>query len=86
VSYAPKDRSKATADFNHGQYRRLLDMLDARLENREYLIGSFSLADISPASVLLFGTRLGATLEGHANVQNWLERCKARPAHGRAGD
>jgi glutathione S-transferase len=84
VSYAPKDRSKATADFNHGEYQRLLDLLDARLAGREYLIDGFTLADISPASVLLFVTLLGASTEGRTNVEAWLARCKARPARERA--
>jgi glutathione S-transferase len=86
VSYAPKDRSKATADYNHGEYQRLLDMLDARLAGRDYLLGDFSLVDVSPASVLLFATKLGATVEGRVNVEAWLARCKARPARERAGD
>jgi len=86
ISYAPKDRSKATADYNHGQYQRLLDMLDARLASREYLLGDFTLADISPASVLLFVTLLGASTEGRTNVDAWLARCRTRPARERAGD
>ena len=56
VSYAPDQRSKATADYNHGQLLRLLDVLDERLAAREHLLGSFSLADIPAAQALMFGT------------------------------
>jgi glutathione S-transferase len=83
VSYKPEQRSKATADYNHGQLVRLLDVLDARLQGRDYLLGAFSLADVPAASVLLFGTGLGVGLEGRTNVQAWLDRCRARPARAR---
>lgn len=83
VSYTPEQRSKATADYNHGQLLRLLDVLDARLAGRDYLLDTFSLADIPAASVLLFGTMLGVSVEGRANVEAWLARCRARPARAR---
>jgi glutathione S-transferase len=84
VSYKPADRSQATADYNHGQFLRLLDALDARLAGRDFILGDFSLADIPSAGALLSGTALGATLEGRKNVEAWLARCLARPACGRA--
>jgi GST-like protein len=84
VSYKPDQRSQATADYNHGQFRRLLDALDARLEGREHLLGQFSLADIPAAGVLMTGTALGVSLEGRANVEAWLARCRARPALARS--
>jgi glutathione S-transferase len=86
VSYAPADRSKATADYNHGQYRRLLDALEARLAGRDYIMGaSFSLVDVPAASVLLVGLELGGSVEGREKVVAWLERCRARPALVRIG-
>ena len=86
VSYKPADRSKATADYNHGQYQRLLDALEARLTGRDYVLGaSFSLADIPAASALLVGLELGGGVEGRKNIAAWLERCRARPAFARIG-
>jgi glutathione S-transferase len=86
VSYAPADRSKATADYNHGQYLRLLDALEARLAGRDYILGaSFSLADIPAASALLAGLDLGGSIEGRKHIAAWLERCRARPAFARIG-
>ena len=84
VSYKPDQRSQATADYNHGQLRRLLDALEARLEGREHLLGQFSLADIPAAGVLMTGTMLGVNLEGRANVEEWLARCRVRPALARS--
>jgi glutathione S-transferase len=85
VSYAPAQRSEATATYNHGQLLRLLDALDGRLATRDHVLGAFSLADIPAASVLLFGTGFGLPLEGRGNVARWLDRCRARPALARAG-
>jgi len=86
VSYAPADRSKATADYNRGQYLRLLDALEARLAGRAFVLGdAFSLADIPAASALLVGIDLGGTVEGRKNIAAWLERCRARPAFARVG-
>jgi glutathione S-transferase len=86
VSYAPDQRSKATADYNKGQFSRLLDALDAQLAGRDHILGDFSLADIPSAWALIFGTSLGVALEGRANVARWLEACRARPALARLGE
>jgi glutathione S-transferase len=85
VSYKPQDRSKATAEYNHSQLLRLLDVLNARLEGRDHVLGAFSLADIPAASSLISGTALGVSLEGRANVERWLARCRERPARQRVG-
>jgi glutathione S-transferase len=84
VSYKPEQRSQATADYNHGQFLRLLDVLDARLEGRDHVLGQFSLADIPAASTLMTGLSWGVPLEGRGNVERWLARCRARPALARA--
>jgi glutathione S-transferase len=83
VSYKPADRSQATADYNRAQLLRLLDALDARLAGRDYLLGDFSLADVSVGGALLTGASLGVSVEGRRNVEAWLERCRARPALAR---
>jgi glutathione S-transferase len=83
VSYRPEDRSKATAEFNGAQFRWLLDVLERRLAGRDYLLGSFTLADIPAAGTLAFGTALGVSVDGHPAVRDWLDRCRARPALAR---
>ena len=86
VSYAPADRSKATADYNHSQYLRNLDALEARLAGRDHMLGAaFSLVDVLAASVLLSGLGLGGSVEGRQNIAAWLDRCRARPAFARIG-
>lgn len=84
VSYKPEDRSKACGEYNRSQLVRGLDALQSRLHDREYILGTFSLADIAAASMLQFGTMLGIKLDAHPRVANWLTRCSERPACRRA--
>src|SRR5215470_197576 len=84
VSYKPADRSKACAEYNSSQFMRGLDALEARLQEREYLLDSFSLADIPAASCLQIGSLLGIKFDGRPRVADWLKRCSERPACGRA--
>lgn len=84
VSYKPEDRSKASAEYNLSQFNRNLDALEARLKDREYLLGAFSLVDVAAASWLGLGTKFGLKLDRHARVATWCKRCAERPAFKRA--
>ena len=83
-SYKPEDRSKACADYNRSGFIRGLDALQARLQNREYLLDAFSLVDIPAASWLMLGTMLGIKVDSHPRVADWMKRCGDRPACKRA--
>lgn len=84
VSYKPADRSEACAQYNRSQFIRGLDALQARLQEREYLLGAFSLADVAAASWLQTGDLLGVKFDGRPRVADWLRRCSERPACQRA--
>ncbi|HTM21514.1 MAG TPA: glutathione S-transferase family protein [Kofleriaceae bacterium] len=83
VSYKAEDRSKAAADYNKHNFDRHLDMLEARLAGRQFIMGDFSLVDIPAAATLRFGSMIGVSLDGKPNVAAWLERCTKRPAVAR---
>jgi glutathione S-transferase len=83
MSYKPEQRSKATAEWNHLNFSAHLDMLEARLRGRQFVMGSFSLCDIPIASTLRFGTMVGVSLGDHPAVTAWLKRCSERPALAR---
>jgi glutathione S-transferase len=84
VSYEPRDRSQAVADYSLSELKRCLDALEARLDKREHMLGDFTLVDIACVSGLLFGTRLGLTLGDYPRVAAWAKRCGERPALQRA--
>ena len=83
-SYKSEDRSKVCAEYNQSQFIRGLDALQARLQNREHLLGDFSLVDIAAASWLMLGTMFGIKVDNHPRVADWLTRCAERPAFKRA--
>jgi glutathione S-transferase len=84
VSFKPADRSKAAADYSHSQLDRLLAALEARLEGRDYLLGTFSLVDVAAASWLALGAMFGLKLDQYPRVAAWCKRCTERPAFKRA--
>jgi len=84
VSYRPEDRSKAAAEYNLSQFNRQLDVLEARLGSREYLLSAFSLVDVAAASWLALGIMFGLKLDRHPRVAGWCRRCAERPASKRA--
>jgi glutathione S-transferase len=84
VSYKPEDRSRAAAEYNLSQLNRILGALEARLEERDYLLGRFSLADVAAASWLALGTTFGLGLERYPRTAAWCKRCAERPAFKRA--
>jgi glutathione S-transferase len=84
VSYKSEDRSKAAGEYNLLQFNRQLDVLEAHLESREYLLGAFSLVDVAAASWLALGIMFGLKLGRHPRVASWCQRCAERPAIKRA--
>lgn len=69
---------------------RLLRVLEARLEGREWLVGDFSVADIATApwvdALAFYRIEEAVGLPGLANVQRWLAAFRARPGVQRGWD
>jgi len=67
-----------------GQAQRLLSRavtpVEGALEGREYLIGSFSAADIMLGHSLFMANRLGQVPDELANLKGYVKRIEARPA------
>jgi glutathione S-transferase len=83
VSFKPEQRSKAAAEYSRGQFERGLDALERRLSEREFVLGAFSLVDVSAASILGFGKALGVDFGDRKALSAWLDRCLSRPARSR---
>jgi GST-like protein len=53
--------------------------MDARLGNREFLAGPYSIADMACVGWASRAERHGHDLSGFANVRRWLDTLLARP-------
>jgi len=66
------------------EYDRLLGVMNLRLQDRDYLAGEYSIADIASLPWVKAHDRMGVSLEQFPNVQRWLDAIVARPAVTRA--
>ena len=76
---APGDSSVQQA---RNQLAAHLDVLEARLQERSWLVEEYSLADIcyAPVVTVLDRVRLGDLVKARPAVQAWVERLLERPA------
>ena len=59
---------------------RLYDVLDRRLADREFLCGSYSIADIATYPWVAIYKFQGLTLDDRPNLKRWVETVAERPA------
>ena len=59
--------------------RRLYGILDRRLENNEYLVGEFSIADIAHWCWARIHGWAGVWIEEFPHLQRWIDQIAARP-------
>jgi GST-like protein len=60
--------------------RRLFEVLDRRLADREWLAGDYSIADIANWCWVQIHPWPGISVDGLDHLQRWLEAVRARPA------
>lgn len=76
------ERSDAFAKRAANDLQAYLVLLDARLEDRPYLLGSeFSLLDVIVGGAVTYAEVCGIGLDEHPRVVAWTERFKAREAY-----
>ena len=82
----PKEhRHQPTVDQSKTLFDRLVAILDASLEGKEYVAGGgFTFADLAIAGTLAFATMVGGLTIESQRVNEWLARVQQRPALGRA--
>jgi GST-like protein len=77
---SPEVHNPAQAALARKELNRLLDVLEGRLGQQQFLLGaSYSLADLVVASVVGYGVWVGQSVEGHPRVKAWLEAFQSRP-------
>jgi len=85
-NYAPADARDYGFKRYLGEYDRNLGVLENRLEDRPYILGDYSVADMLAFPWAFIAKPLGASLAEFPRVADWRERIKARPAVQRAID
>jgi glutathione S-transferase len=68
------------AEAGRKELARYLPVLESALEGREWLEGTFTLADLAYAPHLWLVVEGGFELAPYPAVRGWLERMLARPA------
>ena len=86
VNYAtnfPGDHSYSEKRYKN-EYDRLLGVMNTVLEQREYLAGDYSIADMASFPWITAYKRYEVDLDLFVNVRRWFDSIKSRPA-GRKG-
>ncbi len=83
--YAPEPVPYGIARYQN-ETRRLLKVLDDRLEGREHIGGAYSIADMACFPWVRIHKMTGVPLDDFPRVQAWYGRVRSRPAVGRAMD
>ena len=78
VRYFPETVQPAI-DRYINETRRLYQVLDSRLSDREYLAGDYSIADIANYSWIRSHKWARVPVEGLAHLQRWMESLAAKP-------
>jgi len=78
-NYAPQRLPYAIERFGN-EMNRIYGVMNRRLEDREFLAGRYSIADIACIGWASRAERHGHDLSAFANVRRWLKTVLARPA------
>jgi GST-like protein len=81
--YAP-EKIPYAIDRYVNETGRLYAVLNKRLEDREFVAGEYSIADIACYPWIVPYDRQGQDLDNFPNLKRWFETIKARPATIRA--
>ncbi len=79
VNYAPDPVPYALTRYAN-EYDRLLYVMDRCLDDRDFLAGDYSIADMACYPWVAAYERLGADLDKFANLRIWFDTLKERPA------
>ena len=79
--FLPEERRNQTnVDRATKLLTRMLTAVDIHLQDREFLAGEFSGADIMTGHACIVSGRLGADISDKPNVAAYIDRLEARPA------
>ena len=78
VRYFPEEIPAAQSRYIN-ETRRLYEVLDKRLQDREYLVDDFSIADIANWSWVRSWYWARVPIDGLEHLKKWMDRMEARP-------
>ncbi len=84
-NYAPDGEDYATARYAQ-EYNRCIGVLERRLTGRDYILGTYSIADMAAFPWILIAKAMGQPLDDFPNVTRWRQAVKERPAVQRGVD
>jgi GST-like protein len=85
VNYAPEPVPYARERYQN-EYDRLLCVMNTRLQDRDFLADSYSIADMASFPWVAGYAHLGADLDKFANLRRWFDELKSRSAVRRGMD
>lgn len=74
------EKIPSVIDRYQGESRRLFSVLDARLQEHEYLAGDYSIADIANWAWVRTHKWSGVPLDGLPHLKRWVDAIGERPA------
>ena len=77
----PAERSQEKIDRNKQRLNELFARLEEQLQTRDYLLGEYSLADITFTPFLALCERFGVDFSRFPWTAQWAERLKNRPSY-----
>lgn len=83
--YAP-EKIQYGIDRYQDETRRLLNVLEERLVDRDFICGAYSIADMACFPWIRIHKMTGVSLDAFPRVNAWYGRVRARPAVGRGLD
>jgi glutathione S-transferase len=79
--FAEGQRDEEQAQMAIEKLHRPFKVLDAHLANRDWVLGDrFTVADLNVATVMDLAPQCGIALDAWPRLQQWHQRCLARPA------
>ncbi len=85
VNYAQGEHTYSHSRYLN-EYNRCLGVLERRLDDREYILGDYSIADMASWPWVLIAKALGQPLDEFPSVSRWRKAVKERPAVQRGVD
>lgn len=84
TEWVPADQRNAKAgEVGKADLLNCVRILDEALEGKEFLCGTYSLADTHVNSFMDWLRMMNVDLSAYARINAWAQRCSARPAYGR---